>query len=295
MADILSMTGFGASQVEADGYLVKMEVKSVNNRGLKIAVRARPSLGPCEKKLRDYLSAELRRGAVDAYVSVERPAAAAARPIRAEAARSAVESLRRLAAELDLADNLAAGDLAGIPGVFDLSAEEPLSPEEWRPVETALRDATGQVKAMRLAEGRALAEVLLGQAAPLEAFVAETNRLAPRALERARERLEKRLAEICPNGFSAADNQALEREMCLIADRADIREELDRLASHIAQYRQAIREGGEVGKRLEFIAQEFLREINTTASKTNDTGIVQGAVRAKLAVEVIKEQSANIV
>ncbi|MDR0362900.1 MAG: YicC family protein [Planctomycetota bacterium] len=295
MVDIHSMTGFGAASAETDGYHVKMEIKSVNNRGLKVTVRARPSLGPCEKRVRDFIATELRRGAVDVYVSVERPASAAARPIRSEAAREAVAALRRLAAEICLPDNLTASDLAHIPGVFELSAEDPLSEDEWPPVEKALRDAVRQVNAMRLAEGAKLAGALLGQAEPLEEFVRATNGLAPRALERARERLAKRLAEILPNGFNAADNQALEREMCLIADRADIREELDRLASHIGQYREALQKGGDIGKRLEFLAQEFLREINTTASKTNDTEIVQRAVRAKLAVEVIKEQSANIV
>ena len=83
--------------------------------------------------------------------------------------------------------------------------------------------------------------------------------------------------------------------MCLIADKADIREELDRLGSHLGQYRDALARGGEIGKRLEFLSQEFLREINTTASKTNDTEIVQEAVRAKLTVEKIKEQCANLV
>ena len=293
--NITSMTGFGVGAVEEAGLSVRVEIKSVNNRGMKLTVRSRPSLGVGERHLRDMVTRRLVRGSIDVYVNYERTGEGEACPIRAEAAREAVAGLRRLAAELKLDDNLSARDLALIPGVFDHSAEEPATADEWTIVAKAVEAALDQVSEMRREEGEKLAAILSDLADPLETFVETTNRLAPRALDRSRERLRQRLAEICPNGFNAADNQALEREMCLIADKADIREELDRLGSHLAQYRATIAGGGEIGKRIEFLAQEFLREINTTASKTNDTEIVQEAVAAKLAVEKIKEQCANLV
>lgn len=292
---INSMTGFGVGSTEESGLAVRIEIKSVNNRGLKLSVRSRPSLGVHEKNIRDLITERLVRGSIDVYVNFERTAEGEACPIRAEAAREAVTGLRRLAAELDLEDTLSARDLALIPGVFDNSAEEPATPEEWTVIAKAVGAALEQVTQMRRDEGAKLTEILTGLATPLDEFVAKTNTLAPRALDRSRERLRQRLEEICPNGFNAADNQALEREMCLIADKADIREELDRLGSHLCQYRDTLANGGEIGKRVEFLAQEFLREINTTASKTNDTEIVQEAVKAKLAVEKIKEQCANLV
>ncbi|MDR1519879.1 MAG: DUF1732 domain-containing protein [Planctomycetota bacterium] len=290
-----SMTGFGAAAADGGGLSARVEVKSVNNRGLKISLRSRPSLGAFEKNLRDLAGGLLVRGSVDIYVFFERQAAGGACPIRAGAAREAVAGLRRLAGELGLPDNLSARDLALIPGVFDNSAEEPADKAEWEVVEKAARLALEQALEMRRAEGGKLAGVLLALGRPLEEFVGQARLAAPQALVRARERLRLRLEELCPNGLSQADGQALEREICLIADKADIREELDRLASHIDQYRSAIARGGEVGKRLEFLAQEFLREINTTAAKINDVGIVQEAVKAKLTVEKIKEQSANLV
>lgn len=295
MATIRSMTGFGVGAAEDAGLSVRLELKSVNNRGLKISVRSRPSLGVCEKKLRDLVSERLVRGSIDVYVNFERAVVPGACPIRADTAREAVSALRRLAGELGLSDNLSASDLVNIPGVFEYSAEEPASQEEWPVIARALTTALDQADAMRQEEGAKLAAILGELAEPLADFVAKTDRVAPQALERARTRLAERLTEICPNGFTAADNQALEREMCLIADRADIREELDRLSSHIGQYRSILSQGGEMGKRLEFLAQEFLREINTTASKTNDTEIIQQAVQAKLTVEKIKEQAANLV
>lgn len=292
---IHSMTGFGAGTVEEGGLSVRVEIKCVNNRGVKLSVRSRPSLGVCEKNLRDLVTERLSRGSIDVYVAYERRTVGAACPIRAEAAREAVVGLRRLAAELGLEDNLSARDLAPIPGVFEYSAEEPATKTEWGIIEKAVRTALDQVSSMRRAEGLRLAEILGGLAQPLDDFVAMAISAAPLALERSRERLRSRLIELCPNGFSPADSQALEREMCLIADKADIREELDRLASHISQYRKALCRGGEIGKHVEFLAQEFLREINTAASKINDTEIIQEAVKAKLAVEKIKEQSANLV
>ncbi len=292
---IHSMTGFGVGATEAPGFSVRVEIKSVNNRGLKISVRSRPGLGIVEKRLRDALTERLVRGSIDVFVNFERTGEGKACAVRAEAAREAVQGLRRLAAELGLEDTLSARDLTLIPGVFDHSAEEPATEGEWEPVGRAMEQALRQVEEMRRAEGKKLSRVLLDLAEPLEAFVARTNELAPAALGRARDRLRQRLEELFPAGLAAADSHALEREMCIVAEKADVREELDRLHSHLAQYRAALAKGGEIGKRLEFLAQEFLREINTTASKTNDTDIVQAAVQAKLTVEKIKEQCANLV
>ncbi len=292
---INSMTGFGVGAAEAEGFSARVEIKCVNNRGLKISVRSRPGLGVVEKSLRDLVAERLVRGSIDVFVNFERLGGGAACALRAEAAKEAVRGLRRLAAELGLEDTLSARDLTLIPGVFEHSAEEPATEEEWAHLGQATEAALAQVAEMRRAEGRKLAEVLLDLANPLEAFVEQTNTLAPAALLRSRDRLRQRLEDLFPAGLAAADQQALEREMCMVAERADVREELDRLTSHLAQYRAALAKGGEIGKRVEFLAQEFLREINTTASKTNDTDIVQAAVQAKLTVEKIKEQCANLV
>jgi uncharacterized protein (TIGR00255 family) len=262
---------------------------------MKLSVRSRPSLGAVEKRLRDLLTDRLVRGSIDVFVNFERTGEGAACAIRAESAKEAVMALRRLASELGLDDTLSARDLAQIPGVFDHSAEEPATDEEWTHIGAAAEEALRQVEEMRKAEGDKLAAILLDLANPLEDFVGQTNELAPAALLRSRERLRLRLEDLFPAGLAAADHQALEREMCMVAEKADVREELDRLTSHIAQYRAALKKGGEIGKRLEFLSQEFLREINTTASKTNDTDIVQSAVQAKLTVEKIKEQCANLV
>ncbi|MDR3211833.1 MAG: YicC family protein [Planctomycetota bacterium] len=293
MAEIYSMTGFGAAAAERDGARVRIEIKTVNNRGLKINIRSRPSLGMGEKIIRDRLNQVLARGSVEVFVFYERPIAGSG-IIRLENARGIVESLRRLASELDLPDNLTARDLPLIPGIFDNSAEDPLEESEITLVEEALALALAQVQQMRLTEGEKLAAILTALTEPLVEFVTRTRAAAPLAMERSKQRLQERLEDLRPQGLSNFDSQALERELCLIAEKADIHEELDRLESHLGQYRDTLSRGGEMGKRLDFLAQEFLREINTTASKSNATEIIQWAVQAKLTVEKIKEQAANL-
>ncbi|MBN2714088.1 MAG: DUF1732 domain-containing protein, partial [Planctomycetes bacterium] len=190
--------------------------------------------------------------------------------------------------------DLSISDLVHIPGLFDTGTECTINEDEWKVVEQAAQAAIEQVVEMRKNEGNATAESLLELIQPIEDFSVSAREAAPGVIERFRERITARIEELRKSGIDTGDRNALEREVCLFADRADINEEMDRLTSHISQFRQAIESGGEIGKRLEFLAQEFLREVNTTASKANDTAIVTKAVDAKLAVEKIKEQSANI-
>ncbi len=291
---IHSMTGFGLGTAEGDGHAVRVEIRAVNHRGRKLNVRSRPSLGPLEQKLRDRVAQTLARGAIDVYLSLARTPGDGAPPIDEDLGRGLVLAVRRLARSLDLGDGLDARDLLQVPGLFADLSDEPVAEAEWPLVETALAHALAQVARMRAAEGEATAASLKRLAEPIAAFVDFAGAQAPQVVERARARLQARLAELAPEGLRPADEQALEREVCLFADRADIHEEMDRLRSHLEQYRALLDRGGEIGKRLEFLAQEFLREVNTTASKANDTAIVTRAIDAKLAVEKIKEQAANI-
>lgn len=291
---IHSMTGFGLGSVGRDGYMARVEIRSVNHRGRKLSVRSRPGLGPYEKTLRDTIAAALKRGMIDVYVTLVRPVDPERPPINTDIAVGAVAAIRHLAMELNLPKELAARDLVHIPGLFETGVEDPVGEADWPYLEEALTAALAQTVAMRAAEGAATAARMGELVQPLADFAAFARERAPRVVERARERLTTRLAELRLEGLNAGDEGALEREVCLFADRADINEEMDRLASHLEQYAQHLAAGGEIGKRLEFLGQEFLREVNTTASKANDAEIVTQAIEAKLAAEQIKEQAANL-
>jgi uncharacterized protein (TIGR00255 family) len=293
-SEIRSMTGFGAGSAEAAAATARVEIRSVNHRGIKLTVRSRPPLGPLEKELRDLAGAELRRGSVDVYVTLTRLEGEDLVTVREGVARQAVSAVRRVAADLGLGGELEIGDLLRVPGLLEEETELPVTEEEWPLLEQAAREAVEQVVSMRRAEGTTLTGHLRELTGAIESFAVEARRQAPTVVERVRERLRSRLEEIRTSGLLEADEQGLEREICFHADRADITEELDRLHSHLDQFRGLLDAGGEVGKRLEFLAQEFLREINTAASKASDGAIVHAAVEAKQAVEKIKEQAANV-
>lgn len=291
---VFSMTGFGAAMVTAADRTCRVEIRSVNHRGRKFTVRSRPPLGTHEKSLRDLLDETLRRGAVDVYVTLTRTLDESGLTICADKARTAVATIRHLATELGLDGDLTARDLLLVPGLLESATDEPVSAAEWPTVAAAVKSALKQVREMRRAEGAATVTRLREWGQQLEAFESTVRQQAPGVVVRTQERLRARIAELHSEGIDQNDERALERTLCLFADRVDINEELDRLASHCAQFRSALADGGEVGKHIEFIAQELLREINTLAAKANDAKIISAAVMAKLAVEKIKEQAANL-
>ncbi len=294
MASIHSMTGFGSAMAEENGLRARVEIKAVNHRGTKMAVRSTPGLGAFEKRVRDAVRARMRRGMIDIHVSVVRPVDEEHPPIPAEKIRGLVGALRGLGREAGLDADLRLADILLIPGLLEENAYDPVSETEWPAVESALQKALDQAAQMREAEGRATAHSLRELVKPVRDFAERARGLAPAVVIRQRRKLETRIAELRKDGVVPADQQAIEREICFFADRLDINEELDRLQSHLAQFDRILDQGGEVGKRLEFLAQEFLRELNTSASKANDTEIVTHAVNAKVAVEKIKEQAANL-
>ena len=289
---VYSMTGFGDGAATTDAFSVRVEIRAVNNRGSKISFRSRPPLNAYEKNLRDLISERLQRGSIDVNVTLNRHLDPEIGGQIEETARGAVATIRAIAKKLGLAGEVTVSDLLAIPGLFSESLNEPVTAEEWPAIERAAREALDKLCAMRAAEGRATADRLLEILKPVEDFQKLARERAPLVVERQREKLMARLAEL--GEVRDVDQQSLEREMVFYADHVDINEEMDRLASHAAQFRATLAQGGEIGKRLEFLAQEFLREVNTTASKANDLTITAAAVDAKTAVEKLKEQTANI-
>ncbi len=289
-----SMTGFGAAARERDGLRANVELRAVNQRGLRVNVRSRPGLGPLEKRLRDTVGGLVRRGNVDVSVELIETAPDPQRLLNRPAAAAAAEALRTLADELDLDPVLRPADLLRVPAVLEADTARSITEAEWPLVAEALDDALAQLDGMRTAEGDAAAAVLREHIAAVARFRDAAAGRAPEVIDRVRQRLTARLQDLRNGTPDAADEQALERELVLFADRADVTEEIDRLGSHVDQFLTALDRGGEAGKRLEFLAQELLREVNTIASKCNDTAIAGDAVEAKLAAEKIKEQTANL-
>ncbi len=289
---VYSMTGFGSSSYSCDSTTIRFEIKSVNNRGLKINVRSRPSIGIYEKDLRDLISNRISRGSVDINISINRESAIENSLEVETIAKNTVTTIHAIAEKIGISCDLSAKDIFQIPGIFDNKTHEAVTEDEWEWIMQCAKESLDQLMEMRHTEGEVTANRLLELVAPVEIFRTEALKIAPDVVQRQMTKLQSRLDDL--ESIRPCDEQSLEREVAFFADKVDINEEMDRLESHLSQFRSTITKGGEIGKRIDFITQEILREINTTASKANDKEITKFAVEAKMAVEKVKEQAANM-
>lgn len=293
MGALASMTGFGAASREAAGLAVRVEVRAVNHRGLQVKARVPSELAALEPDVEARVRARVARGAVAVNVTVERAGLETTAGLDADAAARWTRSLRGLAATLGIEHPVTLDLLVGLPGVVagDTSALGELSPGEAAEVLGCVDDALVSLAAMREREGAALARDLLDNAREVERLVALVRERMPEVVRAHHEALRARLAELLGEAVPASD---LAREAALLADRMDVGEELARLGSHLHQLRVLIADGGQVGRKLDFLAQEFFREANTTGAKCNDASVAHLVVELKTHIERLREQVQNI-
>jgi uncharacterized protein (TIGR00255 family) len=283
------MTGFGRGEAPCGAHQVTVELRSVNHRFADVAIRLPSALQAHEQRWIQRVRDRVARGRVDATVRVGLAEAAA---VDERAVARYVGELRALAARFpDLGPPGSLIPLLGLPGVavrMDADVDDALALPA---VDAALDQALDGLLAMRQAEGERLG---LELATLLAGFNLEVDRAAERAAlvpNLARFRLERRLQELLPQGV---DPQRLAQEVAILADRADVTEEIARLRAHVEAFHQALREGGAVGRRLDFLSQELLREANTLGTKAGDAELAQVAVALKTTIEKLKEQVANL-
>jgi uncharacterized protein (TIGR00255 family) len=290
------MTGFGRASFEVDGLPFDVEVRSVNHRYLDARVRVPRLLASYEGELRARVQARVARGKVDLTVSAPGSAALPQLSLDLDLARTylrAAAELRELGAE---SGGLDAGTLLALPGVARFTEPE-VAPEELGPALFVAADAALEaLEAMRLAEGAALERDLLERVARVEAFAASLEGRASEVQRAARERLRRR-AEQLREETGVLDEGRLLQEVVIAADRLDVTEELVRLRSHVEQFRQIVGEAKlakPVGRRLDFLLQEFGREANTVGSKGADAPIAHEVVELKAEIEKLREQVQNV-
>lgn len=296
-ARLRSMSGFGAADRPAGAGLgIAVEIRSVNQRGLEVAVSLPEGLQAADPEVRERVGAALARGRVDVRVRLERAAARAAgggpRLLDPGLAAAYARELMALARRLKL-DPPRVEALASLPGVV---GREPAPPEPRRlgpALRGALAAALDRLVAMRGREGAALARDVLARAAALERGAAEVARGWPVARRALEERQAGRVRELLERLGEGAKAGAI-KELLGAADRGDVSEELTRLASHLEQLRATVAGGSPAGRKLEFLAQELHREVNTIGSKSQDAGITRVVVAMKEDVERIREQAANV-
>lgn len=288
-----SMTGFGRG--EASGALgrITVEMKAVNNRFSEVIFRMPKQLNPLEERARKLVQAQVSRGRVDIFISWERAADARGVKVDKELAMAYYSALKQLGEEIGSKSELSLDTLARLPDVLTVGEGEVTSEELWPLFEPALTQAVAQLGAMREREGAALVGDIAVRLDTVAAFGDLVASRSPQVVEEYRTRLNRRLQELLPQGH-AVDPQRLAQEVAIFADRCDITEEVQRLGSHIAQFRQTLGEAEAIGRKLDFLVQELGREVNTVGSKANDAAITARVVEAKGELEKIREQVQNI-
>jgi len=283
---IHSMTGFGAAQRQGQGVEAAIEVRSVNGRFLKLGFRLPPRLAAREHELEALVRTRVRRGSITVKVVLRETSPEALVQINEDVVRAYQLAFRRL--------GIPEQPLATLPGVLE-GASDTIGDERFAVVRDALAAALEALTVMRRHEGSALERLVLEACAKIESLAQTARARAPAVVTEYRGRLRDRLA-VLVDGFGKMplDDQLVAREVALMADRADVTEELDRIAAHLTQARAVLAGDDEAGRTLEFLAQELLREINTLGSKSADSELTRLVIGAKSELERLREQIANI-
>ncbi|MPR13095.1 YicC/YloC family endoribonuclease [Microvirga tunisiensis] len=292
---IASMTGFARETGVTGSYQWAWELKTVNGRGLEVRVRTPSGLDAIGEEARGQILKALTRGQGQLNLSLSK--ASAAPKLRVN--QDVLQSLLSAISDLTLPNNVKPASLDGllsVRGVVELD-DDAADPSQDEGLAAALRAGIGtlieSLKAARLKEGQALAAVLGQQLDLISRLVDEAEAAPARKPDAIRTRLEAQIAELL-DGKANLDPARLHQEAVLIAARADIREELDRLRAHVDAARSLLQEGGSVGRRLDFLAQEFGREANTLCAKANDVSLSRIGLELKAVIEQFREQVQNV-
>jgi uncharacterized protein (TIGR00255 family) len=286
---LLSMTGFGEGRSESDSIAVVAEVRTINGRHLKTNYRCSDGYSQLEPQIEAVLRESVRRGSVQVNLKVNRHAVADDFHVNLDVLEGYRRQLGKLASEVRVES------LLMLPGVVQMPDAAGADVEcDWPAVSAALNAAIERLTAMRAKEGAALAADLANQCGVIATELVGVAERAPEVVINYRDKLHERLTRALEKFSSSLDPGDLVREVALFADRCDISEEIVRLRSHIEQFLAAIALPESSGRKLEFIAQEMGREVNTIGSKANDTEISRRVVEMKTALERIREQVQNV-
>ena len=287
-----SMTGFGAGSAKADGVQISVELSSVNRKQLDVSLRLPPVLAGQEARVQSIIKETVSRGRITGVVQFEAASGQGEAQIDLKKAEAAVKQLRSAAKKMKLEDNLSAAELLRIPNLFQNASVDLCADECFQTLEKALSAALKKLEAMRAREGKALEADFRERLKLLETVLAEISKLAPTVVSKVRKKLFQGL-ESCGIENIEKDERIL-KEIALFGEKADISEEITRLKSHIQQFRKMMRSPEPAGRSLDFLAQEFFREINTIGSKANDLQITEQVVAFKTELERIREQIQNV-
>ena len=290
------MTGYGEARFSSDTLQLAVELRAVNNRYLKLTLRAAEPYNHLEPEIEKVIRRSLKRGTIQCQLHCHRQSVPGDYKIDPVALTS---YLRQVEAACDaIGSSSAPAILAGIlalPGVVPEPSSAALDVEqEWPQLERVLEQALARLQSMRLEEGRAMARELLQQRDHIAAQLELIRKRVPHVAEAYRDRLLERVKTLLGELDVEIERKDIIKEVAIFAERSDIREEVVRLSSHLGQFQEILVEPESAGRKLEFLTQEMFRETNTIGSKAGDVEISRHVVEIKSALEKIREMVQNV-
>lgn len=293
MGKLLSMTGYGSAKGSVEGQEITVELKSVNNRYLDCSVRLPRNFLFAEDAVKQAVSAGVSRGKVDVFVSAQASQdSGTVVSVNEELARGYRDAIARIAETLGLESGINAFSLARFPDVLTVERHELDKDKAAAALSEITAKAVEEFNTMREREGERLRRDMLGKLETIEELVSVVEERSPQTVKEYRERLEARLRDILAD--RSLDEQRVITEAAIFADRTAVDEETVRLRSHIAQFRTMLEEGSPIGRKMDFLVQEFNRESNTIGSKCSDASLAKVVVDLKSEIEKIREQLQNV-
>ncbi len=289
-----SMTGFARANGQMDGAAWAWELRSVNAKGLDIRLKLPPRTDMIEPEARRMLGAVVARGTVHVSLDLKLDGAGADARINVDLAERLLAQLRDVASRVGApAPGLEA--VLGMRGVVESGDDAmPLAEALVEAIQRSLEEAIVSLIAARRGEGESLQEVLRARLSAMADKIAAADALPSRGADAVKARLKRQVEDLMEAAAGAFDPQRLHQEAVMLAVKADIREELDRLKAHVAQGLELVARGGAVGRRLDFLAQELSREVNTLCAKSNDVALTEIGLDLKGLVEQFREQVQNV-
>ncbi len=291
---IRSMTGYGAAQLNLDGWSLTVECRSVNQKALEIKTYLPRGLSALEPAVQSNVKGVISRGRVDVRVDLQRASSGDSAIVNVEKFASVARQLKALATEL----SLSAPSVSDVLSFRDvLAATDSTDDIDIEPVKQTVIEALGQLVAAREEEGTKLATTMRALVASVQDEVGVVERTVPEVVDDFRSRLETRVTDaLAKFGVSEIDEQRMIQEVVVYADRSDIAEEVQRTRSHLQKLLDLLESASDepCGKRMDFYLQELFREANTMGSKSSAVVLTDSVVRIKAAIEQMREQAANI-
>jgi uncharacterized protein (TIGR00255 family) len=288
-----SMTGLGSAQRSDKGLALRAEVRSVNHKFLQLKIRLPQELSMLEPEVEALVREKLERGSVALNVTSHGAAALSPVELNLAVAKRYKQLLAKLAKEIGVEREMRLDDFAQLPGVFSAEPDTRALSRVRKSLLAVVAAALDSLAEMREREGAALAKDLARHGAQIRRVTGEIGERMPVVGRAHHENLTRRVGELLGERTSLAPSD-IAREIALLADRLDVSEELARIDSHLSQLDVLLRRDGSVGRQLEFLVQEFLREANTIGSKCNDAPVAHAVIELKTQIERLREQVQNV-